>query len=231
MFKKIKENEKVQMVKSFWKNPRTHDITVLAFWLLFIIIVIVFMRVTMSPSSNTSYENTVIGFNNINSYEFRYKTDNLVISGEYYNEALVFYLDNKQYYYKDKVYLIDDEIRALETYDLGVLKISSKFLNNLVSGINPTDNGSFKQYVIPLDRFINLYENDTDLDLSKAATYNIIVSVYYTDNEISKVVLDLSSYYTFKNGSETKYSVTIYYYNLNNVSNFTKGYEKVVEVK
>ena len=230
MFKKIRENEKVQKIKELWKNPKTHSLIVLAFWLIFIIIVIAFVRVTTSSTTNTEYQNNLNSFSTINSYDFRYKTNDLEINGKYYNEAIVFYLNNKQYYYKDKVYLIDDEIKTLEDYDLNVLKITSKFLNNLTSGITPSDNG-FKQYIVPLDRFINLYEYDTALDLSKATTYNVIVNVYYKDDEINKVVLDLSSYYTFKEGKEISYPVTIYYYNLNNISDFTRGYQKIVEVK
>ncbi len=231
MFKKIKENEKVIKIKNYWNNPKTHDIVVLVFWILFIIGVVIFMRVSFSSNSTAHYENNLNSFDSIKSYDFRYKADGFEVNGKAYDYALVFYLDNKQYYYKDKVYLIDDEIKAIENYDLSLLKINSKFLNNLVSGIDPSDNGNFKQYIIPLDRFINLYENDTDLDLSKAATYNVIVSVYYTFDEINKVVLDLSSYYSLKTGSDMKYPVTIYYYNLNNVSDFTKKYDKVVEVK
>ena len=229
MFKKIKENEKVQKIRELWKNPKTHDVAVLVFWLIFITVVIVFMRMS-TPNTTTNYETNLNSFSNIRSYDFRCKTNDLEVNGKAYNDALVFYLNNKQYYYKNKVYLIDDEIKV-EDYDLGVLKINSKFLNNLVSGIVPTGNDNFKQYLVPLDRFINLYDYDTDLDLSKAATYNIVVSVYFKDDIINKVILDLSSYYTLKSGKEINYPVTIYYYNLNNVSDFTKGYDKVVEVK
>ena len=238
MFKRIKErakeNETLQKIKELWKNPKTHDITVLLFWLIFIIIVIIFTRGITQTSSNIPTPNTniqnVTTFENIKSYDFTYKTKDLEISGQAYNEATVFYLNNKRYYYKNNIYQIEDNPVLINDYDPSVLKINAIFLNNLVSGITPLDNQNFKQYIVPLDRFINLYDIDTDIDLTKAINYNIPVSVYLTNNEINKVVLDLTNYYTLKTGTNTNYQVTINFYNVNNVSDFSKDYDKLVEV-
>jgi len=228
MFKKIKENEKVIKIKELWNNPRSHDIMVLIFWLLFIFFVIIFVR-SMGSSTSAPKEAKIINdFNSMKSYEFTYKTNDNVINGEYYNGGILFYLDNKKYYFNNNVYLIDDKVNSIN-YDLGVLKIDSKFLSSLTSGITASDNKTFKQYIVPLDRFISLYEIDTDADLSKAVSLNVIVSVYLNNNEINKVVLDLSNYYSFK-GNNITYPVTIYYYNVNNVSDFRKGYDKMLEV-
>ena len=237
MFKRIKErvneNETLQMLKKLWKNEKTHDIAVLLFWLIFIIIVIIFTRgITQTsniPTTNTNNQNATT-FENIKSYDFTYKTNGLEINGQTYNEATVFYLNNKRYYYKNNIYQIDDNPVLINNYDPSVLKINTIFLNNLVSGIAPLDNQNYKQYIVPLDRFINLYDIDTDINLTKAINYNVPVSVYLTNNVINKVVLDLTNYYTLKTGTNTSYQVTINYYNVNNVSDFSKEYDKLVEV-
>lgn len=229
MFKKIKENEKVIKLKELWQNPRTHDIMVLSFWLVFIFIVILFARsIGSSPKTSNDDNRQASDFASMKSYDFTYKTNDKVINGEAYEDALVFYVDNKRYYYKDNTYLIEEKA-SLINYDLDVLKINTTMLNSLISGITASDTGNFKQYIVPLDRFINLYEIDTDADLSRAATYNVVISVYLVDNEISKVVLDLSNYYSLKTGSSVNYPVTIYYYNVNKVSDFKKGFEKLKE--
>ena len=231
--KKVKENETLKKLKELWKNPKTHDIAVLLFWLIFIIIVIVFARgisqTSKIQSPNTNNQN-VTTFENIKSYDFTYKTNDLEINGQTYNEATVFYLNNKRYYYKNNIYQIEDNPVLINNYDPSVLKINTIFLNNLVSGITPLENQNYKQYLVPLDRFINLYEIDTNVDLSKAINYNIPVSVYTNENQINKVVLDLTNYYTLKTGVNTNYPVTINYYNVNNVSDFSKEYDKLVEV-
>ena len=233
MFKKIKENEKVQKLLELWNNPKTHDITVLMLWLIFILIVIIFVRSMGNNVPKTAKDNNynVNSFENMKSYDFTYKTDSIEISGQAYDDALLFYLTNKRYYYHNNLYIIDENKSPVLNFDLNVLKINSKMLSNLVSNITPTDNENFKQYVVPLDRFINLYEVDTDVDLSKAATYNVIVSVYFANNEINKVVLDLTNYYVLKNQNSSNSLVTIYYYNINNVSDFKKSYDKILEVE
>ena len=60
-------------------------------------------------------------------------------------------------------------------------------------------------------------------------SYNIVVNVYKNkDNSIKGVILDLTNYRLFRFNDNKSFVVTIYYYNINNVSDFTKGYEKMV---
>lgn len=230
MFKRIKENELFIKLKEMWQNPRTHDMAVLTFWLIFIVVVIIFFRVTTGNTNQKQVQNVeMTTFSSIKSYDFMYKTLDKEINGSYYDGAMVFYLDNHRYYYNENVYLIGDESKKVD-FDLGILKIDSKMLNNLTSGISGIDTGTFKQYAVPLDRFINLYEIDTDVDLTKAVAMNVIISVYYKNDEIQKVILDLSNYFSLKKATNVNYPVTIFYYNINNVSNFSKGYKEFLEV-
>ena len=130
MFKKIRENEKVIKIKELWNNPRSHDIMVLIFWLLFIFFIIIFVRSMGSSTPSSKEIQKLKDFNSMKSYEFTYKTNDNVINGEYYNGGILFYIDNKKYYFNNNVYLIDEKANIIN-YDLGILKIDSKFLNNL----------------------------------------------------------------------------------------------------
>ena len=230
MFKKIKENEGVQKFKELWQNKKTHDIMVLALWFVFIFIVILFARSTTSNSTYIPEEPNKEELSNILNYEFTYKKNDKEIQGQYYDNAIIFYKDNKRYYYKDKIYLIDETPTLTQNQDLDILRINIKMINNLINDITPTEIMDTKQYVVPLDRFISLYELDTDIDLSKIALYNVPITIFYNDNEINKITLDLSNYYSLKTNTNVTYPLTIYLYNINNVSDFRKSYDKLLEV-
>lgn len=230
MLKKIKENEGIQKFKELWKNKKTHDIMVLMLWFVFIFIVILFTR-GMNFGTNYTEEEKVLGLSNINSYDFTYKFNDKEFIGQYYDDSIMFYNDNKRYYYNNSLYLIDDNISIINNYDLNVLKINLKMIDSLISDSNPNEVNGAKQYVVPLDKFINLYEIDTDIDLSKSALYNIPISIYYSDDDISKITLDLTNYYSLKNVINNNNLLTIYLYNINNVSDFRKSYDKLLEVK
>ena len=101
-------------------------------------------------------------------------------------------------------------------------------INNLISGITGTEIDNYKQYLVPLDRFINLYDIDTDIDLSKATSYNIIINIYKENNVVSKVTLDLTNYKLYTTGQIESYIINIYYYNVNNVSDFSKHYNQMI---
>ena len=231
MFKKIKENEGFQKFKELWQNKKTHDIIVLGLWLIFIFIVILFAR-SMTPSNTyITEEKSPNDLSNIRNYEFTYKTNDKQFVGQYYDDSIIFYKDNQRYYYKNDLYLVDDNIILISNYDLDILKINTKMLNNLISNITPTNTNNIKQYIIPLDKFLNIYEIDTDIDLSESTLYNVPLSIYYDNNEINKITLDLSNYYTLKTKNKITNILTIYLYNINNVSNFTEYYDKLLEGK
>ena len=229
MFKKIKENEKVQKFQELWHNQKTHDIMVLSLWLIFIVIVILYARSNVSHHSYKP-EPKEINTSNVENYEFTYKTNDKEIPGEYYNGSVLFYQNNKRYYYKNNLYQIDESASLIPNYDLDILKINIKMIDNLISNINATETNNVKEYLIPLDRFINLYEIDTDIDLSKMALYNVPLRIYYNNNEINKITIDLSNYYSVKTNTNVEYPLTIYLYNVNNVSDFIKSYDKMLEV-
>ena len=230
MFKKIRENEGVLKFKELWQNKKTHDIMVLCLWLAFIFIVILFAR-SMNSSTSYSEEKKVLGLSDISSYDFTYKIDDKEFIGQYYDDSIMFYKDNKRYYYNKNLYLIDDNVSMINNYDLSVLKINLNMIDRLISGITPSEINGTKQYIVSLDKFINLYEIDTDIDLSKSTLYNVPISIYYDMDDITKVTLDLTSYYSLKTGMSGNYVLTMNLYNINNILDFRKAYDKLLEVK
>lgn len=229
MFKRIKESEKLQRFRELWNDPKTHSIMVLVFWLIFMAVLIIFVRLTAvsNVSSNTTVTKAT-NFDSIKSYEFSYVQGSNELNGKVYDDSILFILNNHRYYYHDDVYLINGDTGVKQNLDLGWLKINTKMLNNLLGGLTGADINDYTQYVVPLDRFINLYEIDTDADLTKAMTYNILLNVYKKDGEINKVVLDITNYRIFRFNDNKPYVLTLYFYNINEVNDFTKGFDKIV---
>ena len=232
MFKRIRENPKYQKLKELWKNPKTHSMIVLGFWLVFMLVAILFVRLTTNTASTTpsvdEVETSVSSFADMDNYAFSYVTKDLEINGQVYGEKLEFNLNNHRYYYNGNTYMINGDTGALQEMDLSVLKIDAKMLNSLVEGLTGSEIEDYTQYVIPLDRFISLFEASSDTDLSAAMSYNVVMNVYKNENVISKVILDLTNYRTFRFNDSNQYLLYIYFYNVNKVADFTADYERIV---
>ena len=227
MFKKIKDNEVYKKFKELRSNPQTKAVMSLALWFIFFIIIILFARSTSSSSKS----NNTANYKKITSYEYVYKNNKSTIFGMKYNEKQIFNILDKKYYFDgENIYLIVDHSLSLENnFDLGYLKITPSMIEDLTKNINYTQNGEARQYLIPLINFINLYQNDTEIDLSLANNYNIIVNMYYKNNDLYMIKVDLSNYYKFYN-LEDDGVLTIDLYNKNKLNNFTLEYEKMLGV-
>ena len=224
MFKKIKENPYYMKFKEMRADPKLKPITSLILWFIFIIIVVIFVRGTIGDSNK---EIKTVN-KNITNYEFTYTNNKGVIFGESYNDKLKFIYDGNRYYYNlENVYLIKNQSGVLvPNFDLNVLKISPKMINNLVGNLTYNTNGEAKEYAVPLSRFLNLYEVDVEADLSFANSYNIIVKVYENEKGIYMYNLDLTNYYNFR-GLSNDGILTIDIYD-SKVHDFTKYYEELI---
>ena len=227
MFKKIKENPYYVKFKEMRADPKLKPITSLILWFIFIVIVVIFVRGTVSTKNTTVKTDNVVN-KDVSNYEFTYTNNSGVIFGESYEDKLEFIYGGNRYYYNGKnVYLIKNQNGTLVTnFDLNVLKITPKMISNLISNLTYTANGKAKQYVVPLSRFLNLYEIDVEADLSLANQYNVIVNVYEKNNNIYMCQLDLTNYYNFR-GLNNDGILTIDIYD-SEVHDFTKYYDELI---
>lgn len=216
--KKIKEFFKgifnfFKKIYHIYKDPKYHNYIKLGICLIFFIFMVILTRVSFSPRESKSNSNL-----SIRSYAFTYEIDNNYIYGVNYNNKELFILNGQKYYKDDNIYQIIDNKKKKVNFDLGVLKIDYKMLDNLgIKNKNDT-------YLIPLDHFVNLFEPDTGLDLSSLMSYNIIVK-----KENNTYLLDLSNYYKLYNQSHSNLRIDLY--NINNINDFSKEYENMEEVK
>lgn len=228
MFKKIKENPYYQKFKEMRADPKLRPITSLILWFIFFVIVILFARGLTSTRANlesTETQKTALSDSN---YEFTYSNNSGVIFGQTYDDKLEFMYGGNRYYYNgETVYLIQNQqATIMPAFDLNVLKINSKMINNLISNLNYNMDGEAKQYLVPLSNFLNLYEVDVEADLSLANQYNIVINVYENENGIYMYKLDLTNYYNYR-GLNNDGILTIDIYN-SEVNDFTKYYDELV---
>ena len=228
MFKKIKENPYYQKFKEMRADPKLRPITSLILWFIFFVIVILFARGLTSTRANlesTETQKTTLSDSN---YEFTYSNNSGVIFGQTYDDKLEFMYGGNRYYYNgETVYLIQSQqATIMPAFDLNVLKINSKMINNLISNLNYNMDGEAKQYLVPLSNFLNLYEVDVEADLSLANQYNIVINVYENENGIYMYKLDLTNYYNYR-GLNNDGILTIDIYN-SEVNDFTKYYDELV---
>lgn len=227
MFKKIKENEKYKKYQELRSNPQTKAIISLGFYLVFFLIVILFVKVT-TPSYQNSSKKTV---NNISNYEYTYSNNKGAIFGKKYNDKQLFFVSSLRYYYngKDTFLIKENNANIIPNFDLNILKIDYKIIDDLTKNLNPSQNDNVKKYIVPLSNFLNLYEIDTEADLTLASNYNIIIDKYYKEDDLYMVKIDLSNYYIFRN-IENDGILTIEFYNKNKINDFTLEYDKMLGV-
>lgn len=228
MFKKIKENPYYQKFKEMRADPKLRPITSLILWFIFFVIVILFARGLTSTRANlesTETQKTTLSDSN---YEFTYSNNSGVIFGQTYDDKLEFMYGGNRYYYNgETVYLIQNQqATIMPAFDLNVLKINSKMINNLIGNLTYNMDGEAKQYLVPLSNFLNLYEVDVEADLSLANQYNIVINVYENENGIYMYKLDLTNYYNYR-GLNNDGILTIDIYN-SEVKDFTKYYDELV---
>lgn len=225
---KLKDSVLYKKYLEYSSNPQTKAVMSLCFWLLFFILIIIFVRSTNSKSVKKS--NEVIN-DKINSYEYSYFDDKNVIYGKAYGDKHLFYLSNHKYYYDGKdVYSVNDfELTKESNFNINYLKITPQMINDLTENLDYSmDDGAFV-YNVPLANFMNLFFIDVPVNLDEVSQFKVIISKYYLNDKLCMVKLDLSDYYSYFK-KENMGILTIDFYELNKVNNFSLEYDGMIGV-
>lgn len=232
--KKPDKKNKLEIIKELWQNPKTHAIIVLGLWLVFIAILILFLKISSILGTDTNDNkqvntlNPLESFNEMTSYEFNYTASDLSLNGLFYKDKYLLYLNNQKYYKNNDLYKIGETIeKAVEPE---ILKLDNKMIYSLIKDVTPINNTDYDSYLIPLVTFISTYENQTVNDYN-LSTYNVVINTYKNNDVVNKITIDLTNYYKYKGINTDSYILTINYYNINNISDFTKEYDEMIGVK
>ena len=229
MFKKINENKYVQKYKELRANPKTRSLISLGFWMIFLVVAVLLVRSTMS-SNEIQSEPVKDEVLEVTNYEFTYRDNLKTIFGEVYDDRMIFCFNNGKYYKNGNgIYLVNEN--SLEVQDMNVSELNLTFsvIDDLVSQVNATEDNGVKTYLVPLSNFIRTYEGNESEDLTEAMNYNVTIQAYEKDGVVYMVKLDLSNYYLFRSLPDTGI-ITINYYNVNKLNDFSLEYERMLEV-
>ncbi len=226
MFKRIDENKWVQKYKELKENPKTRDLLKIGFWIIFLIVAVILVR-SMTPTTEVQKVDKK-EVKDISNYGFTYKDNTKTIFGVVYEDKMIYYYDNNKYYKNnDGVYLVNGSVLEKQDINESWFNITPKFINNLTERLSPNTDNDIKTYLVPLSNFINIFEVDTEVDLTQAMNYNVTIQVHETNNLMDKVTLDLSNYYMFRGYPDTGV-ITIDYYNINKLNDFSLEYEDLL---
>lgn len=159
-FKKLKE---------LWHIPKFKGIIQLVFWVIFFLIISLMFR-----SKDNNIEDIQIE-NSINSYEYNYKyqdNDNTInISGTYYKDKQVFYMNDVKYYsLNDKYYLANTNEEVIMSY--ATLEWEYESIEKIMDD--------------------NLYSNKIEYEDFTSYEYNILSSAYnkyYNTNYPNDIII------------------------------------------
>ena len=159
-------------LKELWKIPKFKGLIQLLFWVIFFLIVSLLFR-----SAEKKVDLPVDINNKIDSYEYNYQykeSNNIInISGTYYQDKQVFYMNDIKYYYLDN------------NYYLAV----NKELTNMPYAMNEWEYESLKNI---MDN--NSYSNKIEYIDSTLYEYNIGISAYnnyYNTNYPNNIVITI----------------------------------------
>ena len=190
-------------LKELWKIPKFKGLIQLLFWVIFFLIVSLLFR------SAEKKVNLPVDINNkIDSYEYNYQykeSNNIInISGTYYQDKQVFYMNDIKYYYLDN------------NYYLAV----NKELTNMPYAMNEWEYESLKNI---MDN--NSYSNKIEYIDSTLYEYNIGISVYnnyYNTNYPNNIVITIVKKDDKIESASINYGfgkVEINYSNINKIKN------------
>ena len=229
MFKKINENKYVQKYKELRANPKTRSLISLGFWMIFLVVAVLLVRSTMS-SNEIQSEPVKDEVLEVTNYEFTYRDNLKTIFGEIYDDRMIFYFNNDKYYKNGNgIYLVNENSLEVQDMNISELNLTFSVIDDLVSQVNATEDNGVKTYLVPLSNFIRAYEGNESEDLTEAMNYNVTIQTYEKDGVVYMVKLDLSNYYLFRVLPDTGI-ITINYYNVNKLNDFSLEYERMLEV-
>ena len=221
----MKENNLYKKYQELNKPPQSKAAISLFFWILFITIVIIFVRVS-SPKQTLNKKEVN---NKINNYAYTYYDNTDIIYGKTYNGKHIFTLSNHKYYFNSKkVYEIKNHQLTEIPFDINYLKITPAMIDNLTKDNNIKENDN-QIYTVPLSNFINLFDKDVPVNSQELDKYNIIINKYFKENKLYMIKIDLSSYYEYKQ-TENKGILNIELYEENTINDFTKEYDEMIGV-
>lgn len=188
-------------LRELWRIPKFKGIVQLVFWFIFFLVIALIFRSADNNIPDVKVDTSVNSY----EYNYQYKEDNNIIdiSGTYYKDKQVFYMNNIKYYYLNNNYYL----------------ATTSNITEIPYAINEWGYESIKNII---DN--NSYSNKIEYEDNVRYEYNVVSSVYnsyyntnYTNDITITVIKD-----EFIESASINYGfgiVDIKYSNINKIKN------------
>lgn len=233
IIQKLKKNNILKKIIEILSNKRYRAIIILIFWFFFFLIITLIIRSTNKYQTPIKQELTVLEIlENIDNYNFTYEVLNndetYSINGSYINNETVLNIDDKKYFIKDKIYLIENE-KLKETNDLFELSFYNINIQNIYDLIKDeeilyeTKQEEIKStvYKVSMNEFSKIIGKEIN------SNDTIEITVETKDSEYNSIYIDLTKYMNYDELKYKNYSIKI---NLDSINEITQtSYSSLIE--
>lgn len=214
--------EKYKKYKEFMSVPKNKSLTLIVFYVIFFAFVFVVLstgKTVQQPVINNDVDNNTE--QNIDnkikevksyeiSYEFNIDDKYTIVNGIFYNDDMIFTINNEKYYIKEgSIYTSNNQ--KIESFEYPLLKFKYSIMDNIINNYKYETKTEYKdgnikyEYIIPIKEFSQYY-NEGNINEG-----NVLITITKNDY-ISQIDVDLKEYYNVNN-----YLVTIKYSNINGI--------------
>lgn len=224
----MKSIKKIKQVKEKLKNPKSRSLTLLGLYAIFFIFVFIFINVNTPTSTQEIKELSPIeNYKNMKSYQYKITLFSNTLkeaSGTFYlNTSLFNYEFNKYYYEENLLYLVDNDSYYLSSIDYNITKLLNNNLYYLLKDLKEESTTTYNDgkkdlsYVVDANLFYNYFFDEESAYETKV---NLIIKCDGTN--ITNISIDLTNL-----GIEL-YKIDIEYSNINNIKNLEFNKENYI---
>lgn len=208
--------------KQLWGDKRYRSIFILLLYFLFFIILFAFLNLNKNVV-DTNYKKT-INFESYDAYDFSAK---ISINGYIYDIQGKRYKNKYDFIYGEQQFNLSFEEILQSEFDSNIINLfryTPDLINNMLENsilISEkkiiADNTIVKEYSLDIEKYLQILDYSL---LSYNLNDQIVITVSELDKQITKVELNLSSFYKNIEEAYQEYIITINYSNINNVLEF-----------
>lgn len=208
--------------KQLWGDKRYRSIFILLLYFLFFIILFAFLNLNKNVV-DTNYKKT-INFESYDAYDFSAK---ISINGYIYDIQGKRYKNKYDFIYGEQQFNLSFEEILQSDFDSNIINLfryTPDLINNMLENSILVsekkiiaDNTIVKEYSLDIEKYLQILDYSL---LSYNLNDQIVITVSELDKQITKVELNLSSFYKNIEEDYQEYIITINYSNINNVLEF-----------
>ena len=209
----------IKQTKEFLKDPKKKALTQLAIYGVFFIFVFMLINSSGNKVNTPIIEDTktpIEYYEDMSSYDYKVVYTNIdkvdIIEGTYYNNTSLFTYNYLKYYYKDMLYVINNDSYILSNIEYDISKIFNKNLYTIFENLNEESKTTYKDGKVIINYTLDsniLYKYLYNIE----STYTNLVNVSITESNdvITNITIDLTNLGLTLNKIEVEYN------NINNI--------------